>query len=336
MKSSLKYQSPEQSMERRRHIMARRFLSFLLAFLLLCTYGALAEATPEPAVQDEEVYLQVLDALDNELFNEAYQFLKDGSIFKSGVKKGGVKGLQQLIVQLGEKTTVNGTVSGKTIAALNKVQDAFGLTKEKTVNLDSYKQLLVCALFMQDVTAARSILEEVFPMEQLDYIEAAVNCRNGRFYTAQGMYQAISYLDSAERAEKCVQKWPKNGQVFRNKNFKSTRAWLSIKSNYEDNEAIYVKIYTLENELVSTAFIGGSGKATVKLPAGTYKMNIGFGSSWYGQQEAFGNGSDTFYCKLIFENGVESFTLESGYILPLTIGVTDGNVGSQGEDWSSF
>ncbi len=318
--------------------MTKRFLSFLLAFLLLCTSGALAEATPEPTIQDEEVYQQVLNALGSELYSEAYQFLKDGSIFKSGVKKSAAKGLQQLIVQLGEKTTVNGTVSGKTISALNKAQEAFGLTKEKTVNLDSYKQLLVCALFMQDVAVARSILEEVFPMEQLDYLEAAVCFKNGRFYTAQGMYQAISYLDSAERAEKCVQKWPKNGQVYRNPDYKSTKTRLTIKGVVGDGQATYIKIYTPDNVLVSTVFIASSKSASVRLPAGTYRMKVGAGTSWYGPEEAFGNGYDAFYSILTFdESGTDSITLDSGYQYTLTLGgVTDGNVGSQGEDWSSF
>jgi hypothetical protein len=318
--------------------MTRRFLGFLLAFLLLCTYGALAEAAPEPAVQNEEVYLQVLDALNNELYTEAYQFLKDGSIFKSGVKKSAVKGLQQLIVQLGEKTTVNGTVSGKTISALNKAQVAFGLAKEKTVNLDSYKQLLVCALFMQDVTVARSILADVLPTEQLDYIEAAVTFKIGRFFTAQGMFQSISYLDSAERAEKCVQKWPKNGQVYRNPEYKSTRTKLNIHGVVGDDQATYIKIYTTDDVLVSTVFIASSKSASVRLPGGTYRMKVGIGTSWYGPEEAFGNGFNAFYSVLTFdENGTDSFTLESGQGYNLTLGgVADGNVGSQGEDWSSF
>lgn len=318
-------------------MMTRRFLCFLLAFLLLCTAGALAEATPGPTTQDEEVYLQVLDALDNELYDETYQFLKDGNIFKSGVKKSAAKGLQQLIVQLGEKATVNGSVSGKTISALNKAQDAFGLAKEKTVNLDSYKQLLVCALFMQDAAAARSILEEAFPMEQLDYIEAAVTFKSGRFYTAQGMYQAISYQDSVERAEKCIQKWPKNGQVYINKDYKHTNTRLYIHGDMGDNQATYIKIYTLDNVLVSTAFVASSKSVTVKLPAGTYKMKVGTGSLWYGFEEAFGNGSNAYYSQLIFPGNVDSCTLDAGSGYNLTLGgVTDGNVGSQGEDWNSF
>jgi hypothetical protein len=331
-------QFTEQSMERRRQIMTRRFLSFLLAFLLLCTSGALAEASPESTVQDEEVYQQVLEALDNELFYEAYQFLTDGSVFKSGVKKSAAKGLQQLIVQLGEKTTVNGTVSGKTITALNKVQEVFGLAQEKTVNLDSYKQLLICALFMQDVTLARSILEEVFPMEQLDYLEASVNCKNGLFYTAQGMFENISYLDSAERAEKCVQKWPKNGQVYRNPDFKSTRTGLTIHGVADDGQATYIKIYTPDDVLVSTLFIASSNSASVRLPAGTYRMKVGNGTSWYGPEEAFGDDYDAFYSILTFdESGTDSYTFKSGKGYELTLGgVTDGNVGSQGEDWSSF
>ena len=297
------------------------------------------EATPEPtAIQDEEVYLQVLKALNNELYDEAYQYLKDGSVFKSGVKKSAAKGLQQLIVQLGEKTSINGTVSGKTISALNKAQAAFGLTNEKTVNLDSFKQLLVCALFMQDTNAARSILEELFTMEQLDYLEAVIHFKNGRFYTAQGLFQSISYSDSAERAEKCIQKWPKNGQVYRNKDYRSTRTKLIIRGAKDQGQATYVKIYTLDDVLVSTMFIASSKSASVRLPAGTYRLKVGTGSSWYGPEEAFGDGFDAFYNVLVFDDsGADSIALDSGYQYTLTLGgVAEGNVGSHGEDWGSF
>ena len=318
-------------------MMIRRFLGFLLSFLL-CTAGAMAEASPDPTVQDEDVYLQVLDALDNELFDETYQFLEDGNILKSGMKKNAAKGLQQLIMQLGEKTTVNGTVSGKTISAMNKAQDAFGLAKEKNVNPDSYKQLLVCALFMQDAAAARRILEEAFPMDQLDYIEAAVTFKSGRFYTAQRMYQAISYQDSSERAEKCIQKWPKNGQVYRNPGYKSARTRLLIHGVEDETHATYIKIYRPDDVLVSTVFIASSKSASVRLPAGTYRMKVGTGSSWYGPEEAFGSGSDAFYSVLTFdESGTDSITLDAGHQYTLTLGgVTCGNVGSHGEDWSSF
>jgi hypothetical protein len=325
-------------MEWRQHMMTKRFVGILLVFLLLFTTGALAETTPEKTAEDDEVYLQVLDALDNELYDEAYQFLKNGETFKSGVKNSAVKGLQQLIVQLGEKTAVNGSVSGKTISALNKAQDAFGLAKDKAVNLDSYRQLLVCALFMQDSATARSILEEVLPTEQLDYTEAAVAFKNGRFYTAQCMYQDISYQDSAERAKQCIQKWPKNGQVYRNPDYKSSKTKLIINGIKDEGKATYIKIYTLDDVLVSTLFIASSKNASVRLPAGTYKMKVGIGSSWYGAEEAFGNSSDAFYSVLTFdENGTDSKTLESGREYTLTLGgVTDGNVGSQGEDWNSF
>ena len=88
----------------------------------------------------------------------------------------------------------------------------------------------------------------------------------------------------------------------------------------------------------SRSFVGGSGSARVNLQSGSYKMNIGIGNSWYGPEEAFGNGFNASYIKPIFEgSGDNIFDLKSGYERTITIGsVYDGNVSTQNQDWSSF
>ena len=319
--------------------MTKRILCILLAFLFLGLPCALAEEVEmEPIPEDEEVYQQILDTLDNELYLKAYQYLQKGGTLKSGLKGDAVNGLQQLIVQLGEETNVNGAISSKTIAALNEAQKGFGLKPTKEVELDDFKQLLICALFMFDAELAGEALYDAYSDDQLEYFTASAFMQQGRFFSAMEIFEYLFYLDSEERAAACEQDWPKNGQVYRNKKYKASQSSLEITASMDDGEATYLKIYTVGGELVSGVFIAGSESATVKLPGGTYTMKVGTGSTWYGPVEAFGNSSDAYYATLVFgDNGSEDFTLPSGEGWSLTLGgVYDGNVDSEYEDWSDF
>ena len=53
-----------------------------------------------------------------------------------------------------------------------------------------------------------------------------------------------------------------------------------MKFNTDPDTAMLVKIYTLDGVLARTMFIGGTGKATASLPAGTYIVKDGTGKNW--------------------------------------------------------
>ena len=301
----------------------------------------LADNQDEPLsapIDEAALSLQMLEKLNNTLYETAYQYLLEGKVLKSGVKGNAAKGLQQLIVLLGEETAANGTLSSKTIASLNKVQQAFGLTTGKEVKLEDFRGLMACALYMLDADSAGELLYDAYPQDQLEYWEASACMQQERYYSAQMIFEFLSYLDSEKRAEQCVQSWPKNGQLYRNKSYKATQCSLKIHAAMEQGEATYLKIYSLNEDLVSTVFIAGSGSATVKLPKGTYYIKIGTGSTWYGPAESFGDSYDAQYGKLTFDDNSEgNITLKSGYQYELTLGgVEDGNVGAEGEEWGSF
>jgi hypothetical protein len=86
-------------------------------------------------------------------------------------------------------------------------------------------------------------------------------------------------------------------------------------------------------------FIGGSGKVTAKLPAGTYFMRTGTGYDWYGPNEAFGESG--YYDTLLFDDGTEYVTLQSGYEYTLLLNTSYNDpdyddVGSEYTDYGDF
>ena len=99
-----------------------------------------------------------------------------------------------------------------------------------------------------------------------------------------------------------------------------------------------VKIYTTDDVLARTLFIGGTGKATTSLPAGTYILKDGTGREWYGEAEAFGPDGD--YEIMTFD-GEQEIELKRNYTSTITVNVQDSDpdadsVGSDWESWGDF
>ena len=100
-----------------------------------------------------------------------------------------------------------------------------------------------------------------------------------------------------------------------------------------------VKIYTEDDVLARTLFIGGTGQATTKLPAGTYIIKDGTGKDWFGEVEAFGD--EGYYEIMTFEGGDQLVKLERNYSSTITINAQEQNpdadsVGSDWESWQNF
>ena len=91
-----------------------------------------------PAVQ------RILDALGDDVYQNTYAALASGEVIGKGSTGETAKGVQQTLVAFGQKITVDGNVGGKTIAALNAVQQEFGLDQTESLDASGYINLLSC------------------------------------------------------------------------------------------------------------------------------------------------------------------------------------------------
>ena len=93
-----------------------------------------------PAIQS------ILDALDDDVYRNTYAALASGEVIGKGSTGETAKGVQQTLVALGQKISVDGNVGGKTIAALNAVQQEFGLDLTESLDVNDYINLLSCLM----------------------------------------------------------------------------------------------------------------------------------------------------------------------------------------------
>lgn len=176
--------------------------------------------------------------------------------------------------------------------------------------------------------------------DKAKYQQAEKLYKAKKYYSASVAYGESLYKDWRKKMKSCVQKWPKNKEIWRSKSVKGSVAQLVVQVNATDkNTATVVRIFK-GGKAASYLFIGGSGKATAKLPAGTYTIKIGKGTTWYGTNEFFGKYGA--YQSLLFNEGTtKNITLKKNYRQTITINVTKSDpkaegVGSESEDWSSF
>jgi outer membrane protein assembly factor BamD (BamD/ComL family) len=168
----------------------------------------------------------------------------------------------------------------------------------------------------------------------IDYIAADDAFKNGLFYTAyEGFSDLGNFSDAKDRAIKCIQPVPENGELYRNPDF-GKKISFTIK-NEDPNRAVCVKVYTEDNVLVSTVFIGPNSKTKIKLPSGSYRFKEGVGYDWFGDKEYFGGAGE--YSIMQFEDG-ELQKLSSSRVYTLTLMIQDGsgNVGGTPETVDGF
>ena len=94
------------------------------------------------AVSPEEA----LDALGEEVYRTTYEALLSGEVVEKGSRGDTAKGVQQTLVAFGQDIAVDGNVGPRTIAALNAVQEAFGLELTESVDAAGYGEMLRCLL----------------------------------------------------------------------------------------------------------------------------------------------------------------------------------------------
>ena len=301
------------------------------------------EPTPEPteAPREEVTVDDILSALDNDTYRATYDALLSGEVIAKGSKGDTAKGVQQTLVAFGQNITVDGNVGPKTIAALNAVQEAFGLEQTEALDADGYARLLPRLLIATDPDEAEALLRDQMDAGEYDYMTACALVAQGKYYSAKQAFEYSGYGDWETRAAACVQPWPKNGVLYKNPDVKGSSTELVVKVNAEPDRAMLVKVYTASGVLARTMFIGGTGQATCSLPAGVYVVKDGVGSNWYGEEEAFGDWPDGLYEIMTYEDGSQEVNLKRNYRSTITVNVQEGDptgegMGSDPENWETF
>ena len=287
---------------------------------------------PSSAVTAEDV----LNALNDDTYRATYDALLAGEVIQKGSRGDAAKGVQQTLVAFGQGIAVDGDVGPKTIAALNAVQTAFGLEQTEALDADGYAQLLPRLLIATDPDGADALLAGQMDAGEYAYLRACALVAQGKYASARALFAESGWDDWEARAEACVQPWPSNGVLYKNPAVKGSSTELTVKFNTDPDTAMLVKIYTTDDVLARTMFIGGTGKATCSLPAGTYIIKDGTGHDWYGEEEAF--GSEGYYEIMTFGDGQQEVQLKKNYSSTITVNVQEDNPDAQGvgSDWESW
>ena len=281
----------------------------------------------------------ILDALSEGVYRTTYDALLSGEVVQKGSKGDAAKGVQQTLVAFGQDIAVDGNVGPKTIAALNAVQEAFGLEQTEALDAEGYAALLPRLLVATDLDAADALLAGQMDAGEYDYMRACALVAQGKYASAKSLFEESGWGDWEARAKACVQPWPKTGVLYKNPDVKGSSTELTVKFNTDADTAMLVKIYTEGGVLARTMFIGGTGKAKTSLPAGTYIIKDGTGKNWYGEEEAF--GSEGYYEIMTFGDDQQEVELKKNYSSTITVNVQEDNpdaegVGSDWESWSDF
>lgn len=161
---------------------------------------------------------------------------------------------------------------------------------------------------------------------------------SGKYYDAHEMFIQSQYGDWERMAKKCVRRWPKNGQTYRDTSQWLQDAKLTFQVEQPKDTAVFIRVFK-DDKLLSEVFIGGTDTVSLNVPGNsTYTIKDGVGSEWYGNKDAFGaNGA---YETMTFgEHEEETIYLMARYSYTITINVDNvigEDVGSQDEEWQNF
>ena len=172
-----------------------------------------------------------------------------------------------------------------------------------------------------------------------DYQAGLKYYAEGKYFSAYESFMMSDADDAEERAEKCIQSWPKNGEIWRSADAKNKKMELTFEINQPADYGYFVRLYK-DRKPISYLFIGGPGKVTVKLPGGKYMIKDGSGKEWFGVQEAFGRYGS--YETMSFDDyGTTEVTLQANHAYTITINVEEPDpdadvIYSEYEDWEEF
>ena len=295
-----------------------------------------ADAAPAPGMLTDDI----LEALGEGPWREACAALQAGGSVGMGSKGDLARAVQETLAAFGQDIAADGSFGKKSLAALNAVQAAFGLPQTETLDAEGFAELLPRLLILRDEKAAQALLSPVYSdlgNSEYRYMLGSALSLQGKYYSAKQAFARSRWGDWEARAEACVQPWPKNGQLWKNSDVRGSGTRLTIRSKADADTALLCRIYREDGMPVASLFIGGSGKASVSLPPGTYVIKDGVGKTWYGAEEAFGN--EGFYETMLFDDGSSTVKLKNRYAYTITVGVGPDaatDIGSKAETWEDF
>ena len=200
-----------------------------------------------------------------------------------------------------------------------------------TADLDDLLQELEDTVLLEAWESWAEKYDESYRLA-LNYLE------EDKFYKAYEAFLDSSSEGAWERAQECIQPWPRDGVVWRNSSAMGSGVDLTFKVNQDREQAMVIRI--LKNDrLVCVLFVGGPGQVTVSLSPGTYTIRDGTGEDWFGVDDAFGRKGS--YETMTFNGGMEAVTLQNNYSYTITVNVQNADpdadgVGSHYEDYDSF
>ena len=178
------------------------------------------------------------------------------------------------------------------------------------------------------------------------YDRAKTFFENKKYYSAYKLFLQSRYNDWEKMAQKCIRRWPQNGEIFRDASEWLRDTQLTFKVDQPEDTAVLIRVYKIDNKTkaekpVSYVFIGGSDAVTISLPGNTtYRIRDGVGSDWFGPEDSF--GEDGAYETMTFGDYEEEETtihLEQRLDYMITINVENvigERVGSEDLDWQGF
>jgi len=100
------------------------------------------EDLPQPTAAAAPGVEAALEALGVEAYRALYDALSRGEVIGDGSRGDAARGLQQLLAAFGQAVKADGIVGPRTIAALNAVQDQFGLPRTDSLDAEGFAALL--------------------------------------------------------------------------------------------------------------------------------------------------------------------------------------------------
>lgn len=256
------------------------------------------------------------------------------------------------VFAIGEATKANNYDSGITLMQSGEYAEAEDLFRELDDYKDSKELLGYCKEAQQyesamalkeagDFEGAKAAFTKLYDFEDsqeqvqaCQYALADILLEEGKREEAYNAFLEISgFEDSLERAEACVLPFPETGEVSRNEGFFGSDGILTIDSD-DASTPTYIKIYSLDNTLVSAITLRPQEKLSLDFPAGDYVVKLASGERWFGDEDLF--GAEGYYGgNGLLDTGAMDLTIQRNYEHFLSIYDTT-TFGFGGGDASSF
>lgn len=169
------------------------------------------------------------------------------------------------------------------------------------------------------------------------YLAARELEKAGSYFQAREKYLQSQWEDWRQRVIACKKSMPKTGVLWRNQNVKGAQATLTFQmKNAPKNNGFLARIYKGDTE-AAEVFIQGNGKASVKLPAGKYRINTGMGRQWFGRKDAFGDDYEGDYGAFWFTEESNVLTLGAKKTVTIEMKYTEGSLDNwvDGKYWEN-